>query len=173
MIPIPEFDSYFVNEQGEIFSSKRVPLIKIKQKINKGYAYVYLCKNSKHTTLKVHRIVAQAFIANPENKPEVNHKDGNKLNNHVDNLEWCTRSENNKHAWTTGLKVGTDRMRETARNNGRNMVSGVHGKKVIDTTTGKIYPNITFAAASLNIKQGSLSRKLNGTRKNNTGYQFI
>ena len=59
----------------------------------------------------VHRIVAKLFIPNPDNLPYINHKDGNKSNNCVDNLEWCTRSENEKHAWRIGLKnyetVGT------------------------------------------------------------------
>ncbi len=57
----------------------------------------------------IHRLVAEAFISNPNNKLEVNHKDGNKHNNLFSNLEWVTSSENNKHAYDTGLKVAYDR----------------------------------------------------------------
>lgn len=68
---------------------------------NRGYLTVKL--NGK--TKMVHRLVAESFIANPENKPCVNHLDGNKLNNHVTNLEWNTVAENNAHARSTGLHV--------------------------------------------------------------------
>lgn len=68
---------------------------------NRGYKAVCLRK----TTYMVHRLVAQAFIDNPDNKPVVNHIDGNKLNNDVCNLEWCTVAENNAHARKTGLHV--------------------------------------------------------------------
>ena len=68
---------------------------------NRGYRAVCLRK----TTYMIHRLVAQAFIPNPDNKPFVNHIDGNKLNNDVSNLEWCTTAENNAHARLTGLHV--------------------------------------------------------------------
>ena len=65
------------------------------QRIDKhGYAYISLCLNGKHKTIQTHRLVALAFIPNPENKPQVNHKDENPLNNCVNNLEWCTASYN-------------------------------------------------------------------------------
>lgn len=96
--------------QGRHYFIKSHP-IKIHTKEN-GYQRVVLCldKNGgKYYYL--HRLVALLFIPNPNNLPYINHKDGNKSNNCVDNLEWCTKSENEKHAWRTGLKnkqtVGT------------------------------------------------------------------
>lgn len=69
----------------------------------RGYMYVVLCKNNKKTNFCVHRLVAMAFIPNPEGKREVNHKDMNKKNNRVDNLEWVTSAENKKHAADHGI----------------------------------------------------------------------
>ena len=70
---------------------------------NCGYYKVELYNNGKSKILYVHRLVAQTFLPNPNNKPQVNHIDGNKAHNSVDNLEWVTRSENQKHAFKTGL----------------------------------------------------------------------
>lgn len=68
-----------------------------------GYFNVRPHKNGRAKTVKVHRLVAKAFIPNPEGKLNVNHIDGNKTNNHVENLEWATHSENTKHAYNIGL----------------------------------------------------------------------
>lgn len=70
---------------------------------NKKYGVVTTCENGKQKSHYVHRLVAEAFIPNPENKPCVNHKDGNPKNNHIDNLEWVTFKENTVHAINTGL----------------------------------------------------------------------
>jgi NUMOD4 motif/HNH endonuclease len=81
---------------------------RLKSKSNsRGYLIVGLCKNGRLKSLKVHRLVAEAFIPNPENKPEVNHLSGNKSDNNIDNLTWATPSENIYHAHKTGLNKGS------------------------------------------------------------------
>jgi len=92
---IKNFPNYSVSNFGNIINNKSNKLMKLC--IKGGYYTVSLIGNNKRKTFKVHRLVALEFIENPENKPEVNHKDKNKLNNNVNNLEWNTRAENNKH----------------------------------------------------------------------------
>lgn len=111
-MPIDNYEnSYAVSSLGMIKRTKYKT--KICDKFLKvwtdrdGYSTVVLCKNGKLSNHKVHRIVANAFIPNPENKETVNHRDGNKMNNAVSNLEWATRSENTFHAIRTGLKPRT------------------------------------------------------------------
>ena len=67
-----------------------------------GYVYVYLTKNNKSKNIRLHRLVAEEFIPNPNNLPQVNHKDCNKENNNASNLEWCTASYNVKYAFEYG-----------------------------------------------------------------------
>lgn len=103
--PVKYFEGiYEVDKSGNIYSL-------IKNKYLKpcitpeGYKQVVLCKEGKHFTKKIHRIVGLSIINNPENFPALNHKDGNKLNNNIENLEWCTFSHNRNHAVKTGLHV--------------------------------------------------------------------
>lgn len=85
-----------------------LPSIIMKTRVLRGYETVGLTKNGKQKTKPVHRIIAEAFIPNPENKEEVNHLDGDKLNNKLSNLEWVTKSENSLHAFKLGLRKTTD-----------------------------------------------------------------
>lgn len=76
----------------------------LKQYLSNGnYLFVGLRKNNKRKNYRIHKLVANAFISNPLNKPCVNHIDGNKANNNINNLEWVTYSENMKHAFKSGL----------------------------------------------------------------------
>lgn len=96
---------YEVSNLGRVMSKmQRNPRIMPQTIQRSGYRYVMLHVNKKPTCRRVHRLVAQAFLPNPEGLKEVNHKDGNKDNNRADNLEWCTRSHNVKHSFDTGLK---------------------------------------------------------------------
>lgn len=91
---------YLVASDGKIFSYKNGKKIERKLVVEKqGYLKVCLYKNNKPTQIKVHRLVAIAFIPNPLNKKCVNHKDGNKKNNRVENLEWVTHGENKHHSF--------------------------------------------------------------------------
>jgi len=93
---------YAISSHGRVKSIKR-RLIK-KQSIKWEYYSINLWRNGNTWCKRVHRLVAEAFKPNPENKPQVNHKDGNKLNNRASNLEWATRSENTVHSFKNGLQ---------------------------------------------------------------------
>lgn len=110
---VPNFEGYQVSSLGKVrsvdrFCGDRRGVIHgklLKPFINRrGYLEVNLYKNSKSTTKIIHRLVAKAFISNDFNKPQVNHIDGNKLNNKVINLEWMSNSENQLHAYKLGLQ---------------------------------------------------------------------
>lgn len=97
------YSNYAVTEDGKVFSFNSNSFKLLKEDKN-GYIRVYVSKDSKKKWFLVHRLVALAYIPNPENKKTVNHKDGNKSNNHVSNLEWSTYEENLNHAIDTGLR---------------------------------------------------------------------
>jgi len=110
--PVQRFEGYEVSNKGNVRSIDRTvvgrdgKMYRRKGKTlsqfvdKKGYLHVQIGKYN----IAVHRLVAEAFVPNPENKPQVNHKDGNKKNNHADNLEWVTVQENLQHAVDHGLK---------------------------------------------------------------------
>lgn len=93
------------NNTGKERSIKGITLSITNSK--RGYRVVVLCKDGNEKMKNVHQLVAQAFISNPENKPCINHKDFNRLNNHIENLEWCTYAENNLHSVDEGKKGKT------------------------------------------------------------------
>lgn len=100
-----------------------------------GYLIATLSIHGKHRSHYVHRLVANAFIENPENKGEVNHMDGNKKNNRQDNLEWNTRLQNTTHAYETGLNSGPPPP-----------IKRSVAKIALDGSVVKVYPSIKEAA---------------------------
>lgn len=103
MKPIPGYEGlYSITEDGRIWSYYRNKWKK-PQLDKDGYLTISLYKNRKRKGYLFHRLVAQTYIPNPENKPEVNHKNGIKDDNRVEDLEWVTRKENSIHAYETGL----------------------------------------------------------------------
>lgn len=93
---------YKVSNFGSVFSAKSKKKLSI-CKAKKGYCVCNISKNGNTKTTYVHRLVAKAFIPNPKKKLQVNHIDGNKQNNNIENLEWCTDKENKDHALKNGL----------------------------------------------------------------------
>lgn len=182
---ITGFENYQVNKQGVVVSKSRVSLQKngkkytVKEKVmkpqidNTGYI-VFGLRNNKKETKKVylHRILAESFIPNIENKPCINHKDGVKYNNSLDNLEWCTYQENNIHAFDNNFQKSGKQHHFY----GKKGEFCHNSKKIICNDTGRIFDSLTEASLFFNISKSHLSNILKGVRKssiNATHYQPI
>jgi hypothetical protein len=150
----------FVNEQGNEFfriSKERI----MKERYCKGYKTVLLYKSNRYVNYRMCRLVAITFIPNKDNKPQVNHIDGNKENDFVYNLEWNTAKENMAHA----KKYGLLKRKDTFVNK--------LCKKVICTKTGVVYKSLKEASESINISQSHLSRVIRSKYKNNTTLKLL
>lgn len=133
-----------------------------------GYAAVTLCLNGKNKIHTIHRLVAIHFIDNPNSKPQVNHKDGYRLNNNVENLEWCTASENAKHAYSIGLS------KPNKSNIGNFNGDSFNSRSVLcKNKNGDIifhFECIRQAAKNLKISESAISNNLNGLCKTSGGF---
>ena len=148
-----DFPNYTISEDGEIRNSKGKI---IKGEIsNTGYRRVSLSNNDvKHKKMSVHRLVAETYIPNPHNYPEVNHKNENKLDNSVSNLEWCSTLDNLNHS----------RIIEKA--------SFAKFRKVKCVTTGKIYNSIKEASDELGLYHSNIVACCNGRRATCGGLEW-
>ena len=158
-----------VSSEGRVRSLLRgTPRILKAQTDNKGYLRETVTIEGNAITLKVHREVAKAFIPNPNNLPQVNHKDGNKQNNAVDNLEWCTNQENARHAVANGLwnSVFEGARRENERRK----------KPIIAYRVGGAFPCTRYyesiGEAERDIGSKHISAVLKGKRTHAKGWTF-
>lgn len=155
--PIAGFEGvYEVSSLGNVRSANgrmRKPFM-----IPKGYLMIDLFHNYRLTRARVNRLVAEAFIPNPDNKTEVNHKNENKTDNRAENLEWTSKSENMIHAYRTGL-----------------LTKGKHPiRKVRCLEDGKVYPTAGEAARTYGITAQSVTnscRRLSTRGKHNFRYE--
>ena len=168
MKQIKGFEDYLITLDGKVFSLKTMKFLKLRI-TNAGYNQIQLFNKDGYKYFSVHRLVAEAYIPNLENKEQVNHMDGNKLNNLACNLEWMTRSENQKHCSDTGLRKVDDAMRERGRHAGR-MCGAENGKKannkvILDEANGIFYNGAQEAANAIGISRKQLYYKMNYSPK--------
>ena len=158
---IEGYDDYIIDTDGNIFNLKLNRLI-VPNINKKGYYSVTLNNNTLRKYFKVHRLVAMTFLPNPDNKPQVNHIDGNKANNSLSNLEWVTGSENVRHAVESGLR---DKAHEKARIDNQKMV--------LHKPTGIFYDSLKIACETLNIKYASARNYINNPAKRNFDICYV
>lgn len=168
------YSNYFVSKDGVVFSKKTNK--HLKPRITKlGYARVALYNNNKPKDFSVHRLVAQAFIPNPENKPCINHINGIKTDNRVENLEWCTYSENTLHGYRTGLITISDKCKIVRSKMNKNNFLGGNpmAKKVFDSKTNKIYNSLKECYGIYGYGYDHMSRMLIGKKENKTSMSYV
>lgn len=154
--------AYAVSDTGEVYSYKRSQRKGLSQSVNtSGYKKVLLSSHGAVSCALVHRLVADTFIPNIHNKKYVNHIDGDKQNNTVSNLEWCTQSENQQHAWNNGLQQ-------------RNGHERLIGQYTTDGTLIASYSSIVEAQEAMGMQDGhAIYACLSNPNRHKTAYAFV
>ena len=148
---IKNYSNYSISNFGNVTNNNTNKLLKIR--FDNGYNRVRLYNENGGKNFSVHRLVGEYFIPNENNKPQINHKDGNKLNNHFSNLEWNTHSENQLHRYEI-LQKGTKKI------------------NLIKDNIIYSFNSLKECGLELNLDSGNLSRLLNGKYKKVKGYKL-
>lgn len=160
---IDGYNYYEISDLGNVRSKDRLIVTingnsyikrghQLKPKRHKdGYLFITLTDKNNRKNHYLHRLVANSFIENEENKPQVNHLNGNKTDNTIENLEWATNAENSRHAYNNGLYFRIEHLKPTSQ-------------AVIDTSTNTCYPTIKEAANALNRNYTVVREMLKGKR---------
>ena len=174
---------YIVSNYGEVISLPRLKQNNSKKQYvepkelskhissTNGYVYVLLCGKGKCKNVRLHKLVAEAFIPNPEHKEQVNHIDGDKTNNKVENLEWCNNAENIKHAYRTGLTYYTKGRRDNFEkiridNSKRVVQMDLSGNEI------KIWNSMEEAGKAIGICRSGISECCSGKHRTAGGYRW-
>lgn len=161
------FSRYSVSLDGQV-KNDETGLILSTSEVTGGYLSVMLSPGRKHK--RVHRLVAEAFIPNPHNKPQVNHKDGNKKNNIADNLEWATGEENARHA--VNVLGKKPRPSEQHIKDTLPLAWAASRKPVICVDTGKEYASCCEASADTGANRSHIGQCALGKRKTAGGLHW-
>ena len=156
---IPGYPNYSISIEGIVYNTKKNKQLKPVLS-NVGYLKVTLCNNGTTKDFSLHRLIGIAFIENPNNYPMINHKNGVKSDNRLENLEWCSASQNIQHAFDNGLKKYTKKQ-------SIKIVEKI-SKPVIDTQTGIFYNSAREAAKLLGLNRNTLYGYLLGNNPNKT-----
>ena len=164
-------------KDGKLWEVSINGIIRVNNKIKKSHlsskGYEKICIGNK--TIFVHRIIAMTFVSNPNNFIEVNHKNGIKTDNRADNLEWCTRSQNMKHAYKLGLHKGVILKGRDSPNWKRN--GDKHSQSIAIrgiSITGKVIEYRSYGlAAKDGFSPSHISSCINGKRKQHKGYRWM
>ena len=159
---LEQFPNYIISKSGIIYSTLKKRILS-KSLDKRGYVRVNLFVNGKTKSMFVHRLIAMSYIPNPDNKPQVNHINGIKTDNRIENLEWCTNMENQEHAFRIGL-------RKKGKNHGikNNKNRQPKNKVLLDKNTGVYYNSIREAAEILGYNKGTIKDYISGKRTNKT-----
>lgn len=182
---IPNYEGYYqISNLGRIKSVARKVKYQnsyrnVKEKLKKtfigkqGYERVELSKNGKTKKYNVHRIVANVFISNPLNKETVNHINGIKTDNRVENLEWATRSENELHAYKIGLAKNSEKQRNVARLYCKeNKIKSII-QLDLDGNFIKEWKSAKEVEEKINISRKNISQCITGKNKTAGGYKWL